>query len=104
LITDSGCTNGPNHDIGNAVYVYAGSGVTPDDVGSPTEPLASALVTYDTLSGTYVYNLGFVAAGDYTIAFTCQAADDDPDTDDDIAFTGAADVSVAADQDTVHDF
>ena len=104
LITDPSCTNGPNHDVGNAVYVYQGSGIVPDDVGSPTEPLTSALVHYDETSDTYVYNLGFVAAGDYTIAFTCQAADDDPAIDDDIAFTGAADVSVAVDQDTGHDF
>lgn len=104
LIMDPSCTNGPNHDVGNAVYVYAGSGVVPDDVGSPTEPLASASVHYDDGSGTYVYELGFVAAGDYTIAFTCQAADDDPATDDNIAFVDPADVTVVADQDTIHDF
>jgi len=104
LITASDCSNGPNHDLGNAVYVYAGSGVTPDDVGSATEPLASAIVRYDDTVGAYVYYLGFVAAGDYTIAFTCQAADDDPATDDDIVFTGETDVTVVADNDTVHDF
>ena len=104
LITDADCTNGPNHDEGNAVYLYAGSDVVPDDVGSQTQPLASAIVHYDDSSNTYVYHLGFVAAGDYTVAFTCQAAGDDPGTDDDIAFTGAANVSVTANEDSVHDF
>lgn len=104
LVTDAGCTNGPNHDYGNAVYLYVGHGATVDDVGSANEPLASALVSFDEDSGEYRYEIGFVAAGPYTIAFTCQAADDAPDVDDDIAFVGAADVDVTAGADTQHDF
>jgi len=98
LVTDSSCTSG------NAVYLYAGHGAIVDDVGSPNPPLGSGLVTYDADSGEYRYEIGFVAEGSYTIAFTCQAADDDPALDDDIAFVGAADVDVTAGTDTPHDF
>ena len=104
LVTDASCTNGPNHDMGNAVYLYAGSGAVVDDEGSAAPPLASALVTLDTDSGEYRYTIGFVAEGPYTVAFSCQAADDDPTTDDAIAFVGAADVSVTAGNDTIHSF
>jgi hypothetical protein len=34
LVTDASCTNGPNHDMGNAVYLYAGTDAVVDDVGS----------------------------------------------------------------------
>jgi hypothetical protein len=90
LVTDSSCTSG------NAVYLYAGHGATVDDVGSADGPLGSGLVTYDANSGEYRYEIGFVAAGQYTVAFTCQAADDDPGLDDPIDFSGAADIDVTA--------
>lgn len=99
LITDSACTDG------NAVYVYEGHDVTPDDVdGIEPEPVTTALVTFDDDSGEYEYKAAFLIAGDYTVAFTCQSADDDPATDDSIDFTGAANVTVTTDSDTEHDF
>jgi len=104
FVTDSSCTNGSEHDTGNAVYVYAGPGVTPDDVGSPTEPITSALVVHNETTGDYEYTIGFLAEGEYTVAFTCQGAGDNPETDDDVAFRDAADVSVTAGEETVHDF
>lgn len=104
LVTDGSCTNGLNHDMGNAVYLYAGAGAVVDDEGSPNAPLGSAVVTLDPGTQEYRYEIGFVAAGSYTVAFTCQAADDDPVTDDQVAFVGAADVDVAAGGDTIHDF
>lgn len=69
-----------------AVYVYVGD-VVPDDVGgSGAQPLSSALVRQDG-DGNYPYRLAFLPAGTYTVAFTCQAALDDPATNDDISFT-----------------
>lgn len=94
---------------GNAVYAYAGAGATVDDIGSDNEPLTSALVNLDDSDGVYKYELGFMHAGDYTIAFTCQAdldfdADDadDPDSnpDDDILFSDPIDVTVVAGEDS----
>lgn len=70
-----------------AVYAYEGSDVEADDVGgSEDEPVSSAIVTIDVASGTRRYTIGFLEAGDYTVALTCEAGDDDPGVDDDIAF------------------
>lgn len=82
------------------VYVYSGAGVTPDDVGSPTEPVTTAQVELDAASGEYRYRAAFLAAGSYTAAFTCQASADQPETDDDIEFLTTADTSVSAGQTT----
>jgi len=64
------------------VYVYPGS-VTPDDsyvpatgsTDSPTGPLTTATATLNANS-LYAYKIGFLTAGTYTVAFTCNA--DDP--------------------------
>jgi len=105
LIEDASCTNGPQNDMGNVIYVYEGSAVTPDDVGGTgANPVTSALVSFDTDSSMYVYTVGFLAEGTYTAAFSCQGADDDPMADDDIVFSGAADVDIVAGEETVHDF
>jgi hypothetical protein len=98
LVDDSSCTSG------NAVYLYAGHGATVDDTGSANEPLTSAPVVLDEDSGEYRYEIGFVAEGPYTIAFTCQAVDDLPGQDDDVDFVGEADVDVTAGVETEHNF
>lgn len=69
-----------------AVYVYEGEGVTPDDEGSDTPPLASALVPIVNGATEFNYTVAFLEPGDYTVAFTCDAALDDPEKDDDISF------------------
>ena len=70
-----------------AVYAYEGDGVTPDDVGSATEPLTSAGVKLDLVEeGQYGYRIAFLLPGTYTVALTCEADQDDPGTDDDITF------------------
>jgi hypothetical protein len=91
-------------DCSPAVYVYQGTDVTPDDVGSATAPLTSALVKLDEQSGEYRYRAAFLSPGDYTAAFTCQAGADDPEADDDIAFEPAMNAAVSVDQDTRVDF
>ena len=88
-----------------AVYVFAGSGVTPDDIdGTPADPVTTAAVKLDSGSGMYQYKAAFLEAGSYTIAYTCQAALDDPAVNDALSFSGTATVSVAANTTTVHDF
>ena len=87
-----------------AVYAFAGAGVTPDDVdGTAPDPVSSAAVHLDTASGAYVYRIAFLAAGSYTVAFTCDAALDNPDTSETLAFV-AKDASVAAGATTTVDF
>jgi len=93
LTTDATCTSG------NAVYIYEGLNVTPDDVGGTVEPEATTLVTADN-----TYKAAFLEPGDYTVAFTCQAADDNPDTDDAITFVGTVNVTVSVGVETPNNF
>lgn len=87
-----------------AVYVFAGSGVTPDDIdGIDPDPVTTANVQQDN-GGVYRYKAAFLEAGSYTIAYTCQAAADDPDTDDALIFSGTATVAVTANSITTHNF
>jgi len=88
-----------------AVYVFAGSDVAPDDVdGAPAEPVTTALVTLDTNTGQYGYVAGFLAAGSYTVSFTCDAAADAPATSETLAFTGTQNAAVTAGQTTAVSF
>jgi len=71
-----------------AVYVYTGSSVTPDDVGgSGAQPLSSDRVRLQAGSGEYRYQVAFLPVGNYTAAFTCDAAQDDPAVNDNPRFT-----------------
>lgn len=99
IFTDQNCSD---QEAGYAVYLYQGD-VIPDDVdGIEPDPVATAAVTAD---NNYVYTLAFIEPGDYTIAATCMADQDGPDTDDeDVTFVGAAAVSVTAGATTPHDF
>jgi hypothetical protein len=82
-----------------AVYVYAGTSVTPDDVGGTgADPVTTALV--DTTTGQY--RAAFLEPGTYTVALTCAAAQDNPATDDSITFSGAANVTVSANTTSTH--
>ncbi len=102
LVTAAECSGG------NAVYAFAGADATIDDIGSAAEPLTSALVNLDPVDG-YVYELGFMHAGEYSLAFTCQADQDfdtgdsddpDEDADDEIIFSAPVNVTVVAGQET----
>ena len=80
-----------------AVYVYEGTQVDPDDVGgTDDEPFSSAIATVETGSGARRYTIGFLEAGDYTLALTCDAGIDEPDTDDDVSFIRELEVELRA--------
>ena len=76
------CAADDNIDItlGNVVYVFAGLGATPDDVDGADDPIATVEATPNP-DGSYSYRT-LIAPGDYTVAFTCQAVNDDPETDE----------------------
>jgi hypothetical protein len=86
----------------NAVYVYSGSTVVPDDIGSSTPPVATAVVSQDNNTCTFSYQIAALAPGTYTVAFTNQAANDTT-ADEAIAFLGTAQVTVGTGG-TAHDF
>jgi hypothetical protein len=82
---------------GNAVYLYEGFNVTPDDVdGVAPEHVRSAKVNFDSATGSFNYSFGFVPFGKYTAAFTCEADLDDPAADDEISFTRTRNVDITS--------
>jgi len=95
------CNNDPL--VGYGIYLYEGSGVTPDDLGSAGQPLITTGVVLNENSN-YAYTIGFVEPGNYTISATCQADSDAPETDDTIEFVTGADITVTAGATTTHNF
>ena len=67
-------------DVGNVVYVFAGAGVAADDIDGTGDPVATVPAKRNA-AGDYVYRT-LIAPGKYSVAFTCQAGNDDPDTDE----------------------
>jgi hypothetical protein len=81
-----GCTPG--------VYLYSGAVTVPEDMNSTApatdtnQPLASK-VPVATSQPPYYYQFTFLQPGSYTVAFTCQAALDNPDqADPAVKFSG----------------
>jgi hypothetical protein len=88
------------------VYVFSGSGVTPDDLeeaaGADADPLVVASVTIENGSTTHPYRAAFLPPGPYTVAFTCD--DDDAAADETLVFTGAQSTTVQANLIATADF
>ena len=86
LLTGTGCSDA-DPATGNAVYVYSGGDIVPDDIAnSNTGPYTTTTISYNAESGDYEYEVGFLPEGEYTVAFTCAADDDELNSDDDIDF------------------
>ncbi|HEY1992708.1 MAG TPA: DUF4382 domain-containing protein [Gammaproteobacteria bacterium] len=81
-----------------AVYVYQGSHVTPTDVDiadpNHVNPISSALVGLNQTTGLYNFTVGFLPAGPYTVAFTCEATLDVPNQPNTLSFTSVTDTVV----------
>lgn len=76
-----------------AVYLFEGENVTPDDIdGQAAEPYATTAVVLD--GNGFNYRLRFIAPGTYTLAFVCDATEDDPSTNDDLTFRATATVDI----------
>lgn len=80
-----------------AVYLYKGGNLAVDTLGdnggvAPNLPYASAPVKYDGAS-LYQYEIGFVDAGTYTAAVTCQLTDE-PEQADPLTFLQTKTVTV----------
>jgi len=91
---DTDCAaDDPDYDVGNVVYIFAGTGITPDDIdGAAPEPIATAELTPNA-NGDYAYR-AILAPGSHTATFTCQAGNDDPATDDVLEFSAPVDVTI----------
>ncbi len=93
-LVDAGClSDATTIRTRAAVYLFEGENVTPDDIdGQGVEPYATAAVVLD--GNGFNYLLRFIAPGTYTVAFACDATEDDPLTDDDIDFRATATVEI----------
>lgn len=100
MLAENECNaDSADYDVGNTVYIFAGLGVTPDDIDAEDpEPVAIAELTLADDAQRYEYRT-VLPLGDYTVAFTCQSANDDSETndlgnedpaDDTLAFLGGA--------------
>jgi len=87
-----------------AVYLYGGHDITPDDIDDiDPNPVVTSLTTLNQ-ANDQAYELGFVPAGNYTIAYTCNAQADLAESSEDVIFLGASNTSVIAGQTTTHNF
>lgn len=91
-------------ETGNAVYIYDGANQLADDEGSLNPPVTSAQIKYNTETATYKYLAAFVNQGDYTVALTCMADADNPETNDDITFLETHNASVKKGETTLINF
>jgi Domain of unknown function (DUF4382) len=78
--------------VGNVMYIYQGLGLDPADFADIFDPdldpdaAADFLEPYaaETVEADGNYLFSYLPAGDYTLAFSCDAVDDDPDFEDGI--------------------
>ena len=88
-----------NVDTFNAVYVYEGHDVIPDDIdqssNTDVDPITTAVIKYNRNRLIYKYEAAFLPEGDYTTAITCNSNLDDLDAgNDDLKFFAIRNVSV----------
>ncbi|MCL1141975.1 DUF4382 domain-containing protein [Shewanella gaetbuli] len=90
-------------DTGNVVYLYPqatlaegevlGDEFDPELANAPDNvvaPLASKMIEVGEESGIYTYSFNFIPAGEYLMAFSCSAVNDDPETYDEITIADPA--------------
>jgi len=76
----------------NSIYVFSGN-VTPDDYdGDGGDPIMVVPVTQIENSCSWQYSIASLAPGDYTIAFTNEAQNDNPSTNDAIVFSSVVNI------------
>lgn len=98
------CVEDDVANSGKAVYLYSGEDAETDDFGSANAPISAALVTMDIATGAFSYEFGFLEAGSYTLAFTCQSKNDEDGIDNDnVEFTSTASVELEAEENLVQD-
>ena len=95
LVEGTACRQGRAIGRGVAVYAFTGSNVTPNDYVGQASLVDADDVESDGGSG-YQYELHHLPPGNYTLALTCEADEDDPATDDAVAFTANGNVSITA--------
>ena len=87
--TETDCAAKTEPLEGNVIYLYEGHGLDIDDLVDTYDPSedqdedipsgAERPFTSVAVDGSENYKIAFLPAGDYTLAFSCNAADDDPE-------------------------
>ena len=102
LLIDNQCTPLSDSSANVAsVYMYEGTDIaidTLEDNGGDQRgslPYTSTAVTFDSEQTSYNFEIGFIKAGDYTLAVSC-ATEDDPEIDEEVTFITTQNISVAA--------
>lgn len=88
--------------VGNVMYIYQGLDLDPADFADSFDPAldpdaaANFLEPFaaETVDSDGVYLFSYLPAGDYTLGFSCNAIDDDPEFDDGIAIPLPEDVFI----------
>jgi hypothetical protein len=99
LLSSTRTCSDNNVDTFNAVYVYEGHDVIPDDIDQSSntgaDPITTTMIKYDRRKLIYKYEAAFLPEGDYTTAITCNSNLDDLDSgNDDLKFFAIRNVSV----------
>lgn len=92
FVGDPECEGKDEVAEGNVMYLYQGHGLDTDELGDAFDPDLDTDAAADYLAPYAVqavaddgsYAIAYVPAGDYTLAFSCDAEDDDPDYHDGI--------------------
>jgi hypothetical protein len=96
-LVDLDCPTGNTAARNGAVYAYAGRDVVADDVdGAGVEPVASARIESTVGTVTRRYELRYLPPGDYTLAPTCRADEDEPEANNALEFGPAVNVRLEA--------
>lgn len=102
-ITSELMADNPGCQEDGAVYLYEGHDQSPSDVFGDDGPLTTALLAEDE-EGIYGYQIGYLLAGDYTVALTCEADQDERDTDEEIDFIDQQNVDIVVGETTEANF
>jgi hypothetical protein len=82
----------PGHDQESKDIAFEADGITEFSGG----PLTTAVITYNADNNSYDYEIGFVATGDYSVAYTCTAQNDTDAIEADIGLSEVKNVSIEA--------
>jgi len=89
------CPSGSLLIPGEAVYLFSGTNVTPDDLdGVGVEPFATTSVERSVAATAPLYSLRFLPDGEYTLALTCNGYEDELGVDDDLRFRNVTNVRI----------
>jgi len=78
------------------VYLFEGIDAELGSEGSDNAPVTTSRVRLDSSSGNHAYTFGFLSPGEYTVAFTCDAALDNPEEVNELEFREPQNVTLEA--------